>query len=172
MLDFGYDSGAFDPFYFMTRLPTMAAVAHHLGPDQLDDVEAYAAGDYLADLLRGDRDSAALARISARVATITGLDPALVQRRHGRITTPACSSARTTSRTGASVVAYDVTQTIPRPISEYETPEFPDPIMSSLGPPVTSAIIDLINNRLGWHPDGDYELGNMRVFHQWQWATG
>ena len=41
--------------------------------------------DYLLDLTRGERDAAAIARRSARVAEFTGLDPALVRRYHGLI---------------------------------------------------------------------------------------
>src|SRR5262249_29621146 len=55
--------------------------------EALREVERYAAGDYLLDLLKGERDAAAVARISARVAAFTGLDPALVQRLAGRIDT-------------------------------------------------------------------------------------
>ncbi|MEJ1976868.1 MAG: hypothetical protein WDN49_12905 [Acetobacteraceae bacterium] len=42
--------------------------------------------------------------------------------------------------------------------------------MDTLGPPVTSAMIDLVTNRLDWHPDGQYELGNARVFREWDWG--
>jgi carboxypeptidase C (cathepsin A) len=170
VLDFGYNSGAFDPFYYMTRLPSMAAAAHHLGADQLGDVEAYASGDYLADLMRGNRDSAAVARASARVAAFTGLDPSLVLRRHGRIGTREFLRENDikNERIGSP---YDATQTIPDPFPEYANPDAPDPMMAALGPPMTSAMIDLVNNRLGWHPEGQYELGNMRVFREWDWGN-
>jgi carboxypeptidase C (cathepsin A) len=169
VMDFGYDSDAFDPFYFMTRLPTMAAVAHHLEAGQLGDVEAYAAGDYLADLLRGNRDPAAIARVSARVAALTGLDPALVLRRHGRIS-PSTFLREANIKDERIGSPYDATETIPDPFPEYAYAESPDPVMASYGPPLTSAMIDLVTNRLGWHPDGEYELGNMRVFREWDWG--
>ncbi len=171
VLDFGYNSDAFDPFRFMIRLPSMAAAAHHLTADQLGDVEAYATGDYLADLLRGNRDPAAIARASARVAAYTGLDPALVLRRHARITT-GLFLRENDLKDGRVGSPYDATETIPDPFPEYTYPEAPDPIMDALAPPVTSAMIDLVTNRLNWHPEGQYELGNMRVFHAWNWGSG
>jgi len=48
-------------------------------------VEAYAAGPYLTDLLRGERDPLALSRITEKVAGYTGLDPALVRKLGGRV---------------------------------------------------------------------------------------
>ncbi len=169
--DFGYNSSAFDPFRFVTRLPTMAAVAHRLTAEQLGEVEAYATGDYLADLLRGNRDPAAIARASARVAAYTGLDPALVLRRHARITT-GLFLRENDLKDGRVGSPYDATETIPDPFPEYPYPEAPDPIMDALGPPVSSAMIDLVTNRLNWHPEGQYELGNMRVFRSWDWGRG
>src|SRR5579871_3558873 len=77
------------PMTWVEHLPSMAAAAldakGQYSRDALRDVERYAAGDYLLDLLKGERDAAAVARISARVATLTGLDPALVKRLAGRV---------------------------------------------------------------------------------------
>ena len=89
VIDFGWFEGANNPLTFATRLPSQAAAARGLegadGRDKLADVEAYAAGPYMTDLLRGERDPAALARISEAVARFTGLDPAFVRRLGGRI---------------------------------------------------------------------------------------
>ena len=66
----------------------MAAVRARKGPvtrGDLADVEAYAAGDYLVDVLRGAADPQAVARRIARVAALTGLDPALLQARRGQV---------------------------------------------------------------------------------------
>ena len=88
-LDFAWHSQAFDPFYYVNRLPSMTAAARAMrGPSHaraVADVEQYAAGDYLRDLTRGERDADAIARRSARVAEFTGLDAALVRRYHGMI---------------------------------------------------------------------------------------
>src|SRR6185312_6647831 len=89
VLDFAWFQGSNNPLVYATRLPSFTAAARDLkGPDprkDLSDVEAYAAGPYIEDLLRGERDPQALAQISAKVANFTGLDPALVRKLGGRI---------------------------------------------------------------------------------------
>ena len=100
VLDFGWrGNGRQSPLGWVARLPSMAAAAREetgaFDREALRAVERYAAGDYLQDLLRGERDGAAVERISARVAQLTGLDPALVRRLAGRVDTRArsCASA-------------------------------------------------------------------------------
>ena len=104
MLDTGGRSWVFDPFYFIERLPSMAAAARALHdpqgvprgypgqsagssvtPAQLADVEHDAATDFLVDATEGETDKAAIERRSAQVVAFTGLDPALVRRYHGLI---------------------------------------------------------------------------------------
>ncbi|HEY5226214.1 MAG TPA: peptidase S10, partial [Methylovirgula sp.] len=89
VLDFAWFEGATNPLIYATHLPSLAAAARDLkGLDprkKLADVEAYAAGPYVTDLLRGERDPEALARMSAKVAGFTGLDPALVRKLGGRV---------------------------------------------------------------------------------------
>ena len=88
VLDFGWrGNGRQSPLGWVSRLPSMAAAAREakapFDREALREAERYAAADYLQDLLRGERDVAALERISARVAQFTGLDPALVRRLAG-----------------------------------------------------------------------------------------
>src|SRR5690348_8041925 len=64
VLDFGWaGDGRHSPMAYVTRLPSMAATALEekgkFSRDALRDVEQYAKGDYLRDLLRGERDEAA-----------------------------------------------------------------------------------------------------------------
>src|SRR5262249_10635163 len=79
------------PMTWVAHLPSIAAAAldakGRYNREALRDVERYAAGDYLLDLMKGERDAAAVARASARVAALTGLDPALVKRLGGRVDT-------------------------------------------------------------------------------------
>ncbi len=71
------------------RLPSMAAARlerdGQLGPARLAEVERYAGGDFVLDLMKGPRDTAAVERIVERVSAFTGLDPAFVRQRAGRI---------------------------------------------------------------------------------------
>ena len=93
VIDFGWrGNGRQSPLGWVARLPSMAAAAREatapFDREALREAERYAAGDYLQDLMRGERDTAAVERMSARVAQLTGLDPALVRRLAGRIDTP------------------------------------------------------------------------------------
>ncbi len=80
VLDFAWFDGDTNPMVYVTHLPSLAAAARDLtGLDprkHLADVEAYAAGPYIVDLLRGERDPEALARVSAKVA----LSPVSIRR--------------------------------------------------------------------------------------------
>ena len=92
VLDFGFlGQGRHDPMEFVARLPSLAAGRlERDGPVDrawLAEAERYASGEYLADLVRGVRDREALDRITARVTALTGLDPALVRRSGGRLST-------------------------------------------------------------------------------------
>src|ERR1041385_8701626 len=78
VLDFGWrGNGRHSPFAWVVRLPSMAAAAREdkapFDREALREVERYAAGEYMQDLLRGERDTAAVERITARIAPVTGL---------------------------------------------------------------------------------------------------
>src|SRR3989440_8150326 len=78
VLDFGWrGNGRQSPLGWVARLPSMAAAVREADApfdrEALREVERYAAGDYLQDLMRGDKDTAAVERISARVAPLSGL---------------------------------------------------------------------------------------------------
>ena len=84
-LDLSFDEGR-SPLAFAARLPSFAAVARG-GADRraLADVESYAAGEYIVDLIKGPRDKEAQIRLTRNVAAFTGLDPKLVSEMSGRI---------------------------------------------------------------------------------------
>ena len=167
-LDGSIRGGAFDPVGFLTNLPSMAAVAHHLPPDGLAAVEQYATGEYWADLLRGQADPAVLDRMSARVADLTGLDPALVRRHNGRVTTYMFLREHDP---GFVESIYDGTLTVPNPFPEYYVPNVADPTFTQFGPVMSSALVDLVTTRLNWHPEATYELGNSRALREWDWGN-
>ena len=93
VIDFGWrGNGRQSPLGWVVRLPSMAAAAREatapFDREALREAERYASGDYLQDLVRGERDAQAIERMSTRVAQLTGLDPATVRRLAGRIDTP------------------------------------------------------------------------------------
>ncbi len=160
---------AFEPFGFAATLPTMAAIAHHLAPGQLADVEAFATGDYLHFLLAEGQDDAAVARVSDRVAAYTGLDPAVVRTHRGRVPAPLFLRDHVPGAVGSN---YDGTLTAPDPFPEAVLSRMPDPALAQFGPPLTSAITGLVTTQLGWHPQGGYRLSNQQAFQQWDWGRG
>ena len=100
VIDFGWrGNGRHSPLGWVSRLPSMAATAREANApfdrEALREAERYAAGEYLQDLMRGERDTAAVERMSARVAQLTGLDPATVRRLAGRVDTRTFMRERT-----------------------------------------------------------------------------
>jgi carboxypeptidase C (cathepsin A) len=141
------------------------------GRAALADVEAYAAGPYVADLLRGERDSQALSRIAENVAGFTGLDPALVRKLGGRV--DMATFARERERAAAKVTSlYDARVSGFDPSPHAAQSEYSDPILDAIKTPLASAMADLTGNRLGWPVEARYEVLNESVNHAWDWGGG
>jgi carboxypeptidase C (cathepsin A) len=166
------------PWGYAIRLPSMAAAAMELARpgavfdrDALRDVETYAAGDYLTDLIRGERDPEAIARISGNVARFTGLDPALVRRLAGRVDS---ATFRREVFRGRGLVgsAYDATITAFDPNPNAERTDFEDPMLHAMGPPLTAAMTALYQQRLNWRVDDRYRLLAGEVSGAWNWGNG
>ena len=177
VLDFGWLSEPrWKPMDVAIRLPSMAAAAaERRGPvarSDLAETERYASGEYLVDLLRGPGDREALERMSARVASLTGLDPALVRRQEGRLGLE--TFQREFRRAdGVVVSAYDtgVVGFDPDPGTPWI--EGGDPGLSPLTAPLSSAVVDLLWRRLNWRvPNARYELLNGGISGQWRFGRG
>lgn len=169
------------PMRWVTELPSMAAALREGksaapssgkspgGREALADVEAYAAGEYMADLLKGPRDPAAMDRIVGKVAGFTGLDADLVRRLGGRINSGTFlrERYRGEQRIGS---AYDagVTGLDPDPAAAFSRNE--DPILDAIDAPLSAAMTDLYR-RLGWRIDRPYRLLNREVGNQWMWGN-
>jgi carboxypeptidase C (cathepsin A) len=168
VLDFGGRSSAMDPLYWATLLPTLAAAARGAtSRAEVADAEAYATGDYLADLLRGTTDPEAIARRSARVAALTGLDPALVRRREGRIDG---SLYRQEAQPGRLASPYDLSVAMPDPMPAAAYPIPTDPMTDALKTPLTAAMLDLYARTLEWRVDAAYEVSNMATNRAWDFG--
>lgn len=174
LLDVHGESGFMDPMGWVTRLPSIVAATRAApGPvtrADLAEVEQYAAGEYLADLLRGVRDPAAVERVATRVAALTGLDPALVRRYQGRLDTDVVLHEldRADRRVGS---IYDATIRSADPFPHRALSWYPDPVLDGFAAPVTSAMVALYH-RFGWRPEGVYHLANDAAFNQWEWGRG
>ena len=102
---------------YMYTLPSMAAVAREAkGPvtrADLADVERYAQGEFITDLLKGQADQQATTRLSDKVAALTGIDQAVSRRLAGRFDVGEFRrefdrrNGRVTGRYDASVSGFD-----------------------------------------------------------------
>jgi carboxypeptidase C (cathepsin A) len=174
VLDFRDYSGT-SILQHVNSLPTMAAVAREAkGPVKwadLADVERYARGDFLLDLIKGQADTEATNRLADKVAALTGIDQAVSRRLAGRFDVGEFrrefdrKNGRVTGRYDASVSGFD-----PYPDSSYF--HFGDPSGDPLMAPLTSAAVDLTTRKLNWRPDGSYQLLNDAVNKGWDFGRG
>ncbi|MDP4022144.1 peptidase S10 [Methylobacterium sp. NEAU 140] len=178
VLDFGWLQGPrTNPWGYVLRLPSLAAGAlERTGtvPTSalLTDAEGYATGPYLADLLKGPGDTGAVARMTERVAPLTGLDPAYVRSLGARLTTHGVQ--REIDRAAGRVAsAYDTGITGWDPNPDAPSSNFDDPQLTALQAPLTSAMLDLYARVLKWPvPNLRYELLNSAVNRAWSWGSG
>lgn len=178
VLDFGWlQPTRTTPWGFVTKLPSFAAAAlERAGTtpsrDLMKEVEAYASGAFLTDLLKGPADREAVARLAERVSALTGLDPETVRRQAGRLTTH--SYQREIGRDAGRVLsAYDtgVTGWDPDPTAPQSS--FEDPVLDALQAPLTTAMVQLYQTRLNWRVENmRYELLNGAVNRGWNWGSG
>ena len=169
VLDFGGRSQAMDPMQFVATLPTLvAATRRATRRAEVADAEAYAAGEYLRDLLRG-ADPEAVARRSARVAALTGLDPVMVRRYGGTLDLSVIRRHLPAGRI-ASLYDLDVTMADPDPTAAFGRE--PDPVLDGLRAPLTAAMVGLYGGRLEWKVEAPYELLNEAVNRGWDWGGG
>jgi carboxypeptidase C (cathepsin A) len=174
VLDFREFAGT-SMLQYMVSLPTMAAVARETkGPvtrADMADVERYARGDFLVDLIKGLADTEATNRLADKVAALTGIDQAVSRRLAGRFAVAEFRrefdrrDGKVTGRYDASVLGLD-----PYPDSSFY--HFRDPSGEPLLAPLTGAVVDLTTRRLNWRPDGSYHLLNGTVEKAWNFGHG
>ncbi|MHC2438846.1 S10 family peptidase [Bradyrhizobium sp. USDA 4451] len=174
VLDFREYTGS-SILQYVASLPTMTAVARQAnGPvtrEDLADVERYAQGDFLLDLIKGQADTEATTRLADKVASLTGIDQAVSRRLAGRFDIGEFrrefdrKNGKVTGRYDASVEGFD-----PYPDSSYF--HFNDPSGDPLMAPLTSAAVDLTTRKLNWRPDGSYQLLSESVNKAWEFGHG
>jgi carboxypeptidase C (cathepsin A) len=176
VLDFGlFGQRRHSAMSWVAHLPSMAAVARDgKGPFDraaLREVERYAAGDYLLDLLKGERDASAVERMSPRVAGYTGLDPELVKRLAGRVDTATFQREFHRGR-GLIGSAYDPTVTAQDPYPTSQNSRYSDPVLDGTNAPLTAAMTDLYQRLLRWRVELPYRLLDREVSSRWDWGRG
>src|SRR4051794_11691441 len=117
VLDFREFSGS-SLLQYVWSLPTMAAVARekekgNVTRADIADVERFAQGEFLTDLLKGTADAEATNRIADKVSTLTGIDQAVSRRLAGRFAAVEFrrefdrKNGKVTGRYDASVMGLD-----------------------------------------------------------------
>jgi carboxypeptidase C (cathepsin A) len=160
---------------YVASLPSMAAVAREKqGPvtrTDMSDVENYARGEFLSDLVKGLADAEATTRLADKVAALTGIDQAMSRRLKGRFGISEFrrefdrKNEKVTGRYDASIEGFD-------PYPDSTSYRFGDPSGDALIAPLTSATVDLTTRKLNWRPDGSYELLNGAVERAWDYGRG
>ena len=174
LLDFREFSGS-SLLQYVVSLPTMAAVAREakgaVTRADMADVERYARGDFLGDLIKGQADSEATTRLADRVAALTGIDQAVSRRLAGRFGIGEFRrefdrrEGKVTGRFDATVSGFD-------PYPDSSSSHFGDPSLDPLIAPLTSAAVDLTTRKLNWRPDGSYQVLNGAVERAWDFGHG
>jgi carboxypeptidase C (cathepsin A) len=169
VLDFGWwQQPDYAPLPMVAVLPSLAAARMEaegrFSQPELEAVEDYAAGDFLIDLLRGVNDDAAVARITERIAALTGLDPDAVARRDGRIDAGEFSrESRRDERLRTSI--YDAT------VTASGRSRGSDPVLDAMTAPLTTAMLGLYRDTLEWLPNRSYQLLNSDISRGWDWGS-
>ncbi|MCL4766248.1 MAG: peptidase S10 [Hyphomicrobiaceae bacterium] len=175
VLDFGGRRESHPPLAFVSLLPSLAAAemerrGEDVSRERLDEVEEYARGQYLNDLMRGPRDAAALERVVTRVAQITGLPEVAVRRYGGRIGGRTYSeevnrpNGKVASMYDASIRGLD-----PDPTSRRS--RYRDPFTTALNAPMTSAMLELYGGKLNYRTERRYIKMNGEVNRSWIWGN-
>lgn len=174
LLDFREFTGT-SLLQYVATLPSYVAVAREAKGSvtraDLADVEAYARGEFLNDLVKGEADKEATNRLADKVASLTGLDQTLSRRLSGRFDVGEFrreldrKNGKVTGRYDASVRGFD-------PYPDSGSSRFGDPSGDALQAPLTSAAVDVLTRKLNWRPDGSYEVLNGAVERNWDFGNG
>jgi carboxypeptidase C (cathepsin A) len=158
---------------YVASLPTMAAVARAakgaVTRADMVEVENYARGDFLSDLVKGQADVEATTRLADSVAALTGIDQAVGRRLAGRLDVSEFRrefdrrEGKVTGRYDGSVLGFD-------PDPDSSSFHFGDPSSEPLLAPLTSAAVELTTRKLNWRPDGSYELLSSAVERGWDFG--
>ncbi|HEX3128509.1 MAG TPA: peptidase S10, partial [Thermoanaerobaculia bacterium] len=162
---------------YILHLPTYAATAWYhkkLPPElqgdlrkTLDEVEAFARGEYALALLQGDRLAPEKRReIAARVARYTGLSPEYVERSNLRIEISRFTKELLRAE-GKTVGRLDTRFTGSDLDSVGEEPEY-DPASASTDGPYVAMVNDYLRRELGYKEDRTYE--RLAMVWPWSWA--
>lgn len=175
VLDFGRFNSTSGLLDNVARLPSYAAArrANERPITRADvrDVEDYARGEFLDDLMRGLKDEAAIERVSKRVADLTGIPLETTRRYAGRIPMQAfLNEFRRAQNRVVSMYDANVEGLDPSPFSG--RPQAEDQMRLGLHAPIVQTMVGLYRNELKWAvPDGRYFFQSEQAGRQWDWGN-
>lgn len=161
---------------YATHLPAYAAAAHYHGklPDEwpslealLDEVEAFAGGEYLAALFRGDTlPPEEKAQLAARLHRYTGLDPEYIERSNLRIY--AFRFIKELLRDEGLVVGLLDGRFTQDELDDVS--EFPggDPVSAQTSPAYVATFQDYLRDDLGVETTRRFHPINLQANQQWK----
>jgi carboxypeptidase C (cathepsin A) len=175
VLDFASFNASSSPLGLVARLPSMAATIRErkgrITRESMKDVEDYAIGGYLSDLLKGPNDAEAVTRLTDRVTELTGLERSTVRDLGGRVSTDlfAREVNRATKRI-SSMYDGNITGLDPTPFADSNSSE--DQLRVGLHAPITQAMVDIYRHRLNWVVEnGRYNFFNQQAGRQWDYGA-
>ena len=164
---------------WVTFVPSYAATAFHHGRYRgegkdlkqiTEAAENFSRGELLLTLVSGaPRNSPEVSRVFTRLAAITGLDQAEVQRQRGKITAEVFAKRLLEDR-GRVVGVYDGSVSAPDPEPFSSSYSARDPSLDPLVAPLVSTFTAYVRDELGYSTDVRYELMNPDVSQAWNWV--
>ncbi|TWB13850.1 carboxypeptidase C (cathepsin A) [Nitrospirillum amazonense] len=164
---------------YLTALPTLAATAcyHHKGPagctaqGQVAAAQAFAADRYLRALYAGNAlGDAEREAVTAELATLTGLSPAVIKANDLRVSTTTFAHELLAPQ-GQEVGAYDGRYTLPLAGSAKD-PVADDPAMGQYVPGFVGAFNDYVRHDLNVTVAEAYEAISFRTVNaRWDYGT-
>lgn len=175
VLDFGRFNASTGLIDHVARLPSYVAARRAserpITRADMADVEAYATGEYLADLMRGLKERDAVERVSRRVADLTGLPADVTLRHAGRV--PMGAFLDEFRRASGRVVSmYDALVEGLAPSPYGAGPSADDQMRLGLHAPIVQAMVSLYRNELQWYPaDARWFFHSEQANRQWDWGN-
>jgi carboxypeptidase C (cathepsin A) len=161
---------------WVTFVPSYAATAFHFGKYRgtgkdlrqvTEEAEAFSRGELLVTLASDKpRKSAEVTRVLARLAEITGLDVARVERHRGRIGAEVFATYLLEDRV---LGIYDGSIDVSDPEPFKTTYPARDPSLDPLVAPVVSSFNAYVRDNLNYRTDVRYDLMNPEVARAWDW---
>jgi carboxypeptidase C (cathepsin A) len=161
---------------WVTFVPSYAATAFQFGKYRgkgkdlkqvTEEAEAFSRGELLVALASDKpRKSPEVARVRERLAQITGLDAALVERHRGRIGAEVFATHLLEDRV---LGIYDASISVSDPEPLKTAYPARDPSLDPLVAPVVSSFNAYVRDNLNYRTDERYDLMNPEVARAWDW---